>query len=157
MRIHYIFSSSTSKPSSHLPFDPSSETLQRCAIVIYICLPFAPKNKTAPSCKSTQTGNQILILCVLLVLHWIAQQYKYTTAPSLKNRKFHADQVMAHYSTNSNFLALFLFTCRIRFILSQTRSTLTNFIEKNNNIYHTKFIWLNPPWNICCLCICWLV
>ena len=42
-------------------------------------------------------------------------------------------------------LSLFLFTCRIRFVLSQTWQTLTKLIEKNNNIYNTKFVSLNPP------------
>ena len=42
-------------------------------------------------------------------------------------------------------LPLFLFTCCIKFVLSQSWLTLTEFIEKDNNIYNTKFILLNPP------------
>jgi len=38
----------------------------------------------------------------------------------------------------------FLFTCHIRFVLSQIWQTLIKFIERNNNIYNTKFVSLNP-------------
>ena len=57
--------------------------------------------------------------------------------------------VCGFFQQDKQILPLFLFTCHIRFVLSQTWQTLSELKERNNNIYYTKFVSLNPPWSIC--------
>ena len=58
------------------------------------------------------------------------------------------------YVYAANLLLPQFFTNYIRFVLSQTYSTLTKFKIKYNSICNAKFIWLNLWWNIFWECIC---
>ena len=78
----------------------------------------------------------------VLLQRWF---FRGTESPRLSVTIFRSNLVLVRLF----LLPLFLFTCRISFVLSQIYLTLTKFVKRNNNIYNIKFVSLNPPWSMC--------